>query len=98
MLVTQLINAKGKAVANQIIKKEDNIIIFQSYNSNIVKIDTLSRIITFGRDYKYSTTTARHRNKFLSDCLYVDIKTKDVEAMLKDGKFNDYSVNYDENL
>lgn len=97
-MVTQLMNAKGKGVANQIVITEDKKTIFQSYNSNIVMIDNETKTITFGRDYRYSNTTIRHRNKFLSDCLGMEIKTKDIDKMLNDGTFNEYAVNYNENL
>ena len=90
MMISNLINKQGNAVKNQFIITEENKITFQSYNSKIV--ETEGTWITFYPDYNYSSTTSKHRNKFLSDVLGVDIKTSDVETMIKEKRFNNFNV------
>lgn len=55
----------GRPVANQFIIADDHRMIFQSYDSMIVDIDFFNSTITFGKDWDYSTTTAKYRNEFL---------------------------------
>lgn len=55
----------GNPVANQFTISDDHRMTFQSYNSMIVDIDFGKSIVTFGRDWNYSTTTAKYRNEFL---------------------------------
>ena len=89
-MIANLINKQGNAVKNQFIITENGKIAFQSYNSKIVEIE--GTWITFYPDYNYSATTSKHRNKFLSDVLGADIKTTDVEKMIKDKKYNNFNV------
>lgn len=92
MMVSNLINKQGNAVKNQFIIYDGDRFIFRSYNSKIVKIE--GTLITFYKDYNYSATTAKYRNKFLSDMLGCDITSKDVEKMIKDKGFNGFNVKY----
>ena len=69
---------------------DGNRFIFQSYNSKIVQIE--GTWITFYKNYNYSVTTAKYRNKFLSDMLECDITSKDVEKMIKNEGFNGFNV------
>ena len=55
----------GRPVANQFVIVDDNKLVFQSYDSMIVEIDKATSTITFGKDWNYSTTTAKYRNQFL---------------------------------
>lgn len=55
----------GRLVANQFIIFDDNKLVFQSYNSMIVTWEKSTSTITFGKDWNYSTTTAKYRNEFL---------------------------------
>ena len=55
----------GRPVANQFIIFDDNKLVFQSYNSMIVTWEKSTSTITFGKDWNYSTTTAKYRNEFL---------------------------------
>jgi hypothetical protein len=55
----------GRPVANQFIIADDHRMIFQSYDSMIVDIDFFNSTITFGKNWNYSTTTAKYRNQFL---------------------------------
>ena len=55
----------GRPVANQFIIFDDNKLVFQSYDSMIVTWEKSTSTITFGKDWNYSTTTAKYRNEFL---------------------------------
>ena len=55
----------GRPVANQFVISDTKRMIFQSYDSMIVDIDFFNSKITFGKDWNYSTTTAKYRNQFL---------------------------------
>jgi hypothetical protein len=55
----------GRPVANQFVIVDDNKLVFQSYDSMIIEIDKATSTITFGKDWNYSTTTAKYRNEFL---------------------------------
>ena len=55
----------GRPVANQFIIFDDNKLVFQSYNSMIVEWNKATSTLTFGKDWNYSTTTAKYRNEFL---------------------------------
>ena len=89
-MISNLINKQGNAVKNQFVITEDGKITFQSYNSKIVEIE--GTWITFYPNYNYSATTSKHRNKFLSDVLGVDITSKDVETMIKEKRFNNFNI------
>ena len=93
MIVSQLINAQGKAVKNQFVIINGDVTTFQSYDSQIVDIDRTNRIITFYPDYNYSNTTSKYCCKFLSDTLEANIKSKDAEKMILDGVYCGYKVN-----
>lgn len=55
----------GRPVANQYVISDDHKMTFQSYDSMIVDIDFGKSIVTFGKDWNYSTTTGKYRNEFL---------------------------------
>lgn len=93
MIISQLINAQGKSAKNQFVIINGDVTTFQSYDSQIVDIDRVNKVITFYPDYNYSNTTSKHRNKFLSDTLGIDINSKDVDKMISDGVYCDYKVN-----
>ena len=90
MRVENITNKQGKNVANQFIITDGNKVAFQSYDSLICEIE--NKAITFTQKYNFSPTTAKHRNAFLSDFFGCDIKTADVEKMIKCGSFNEYIV------
>lgn len=73
----------GKPVANQFIIVDDdtNKITFQSYNSMIVEIDWQNSIVTFGKDWNYSTTTSKYRNQFLDMYLPQIANTKKLKTL-----------------
>ena len=93
MTVSNLINKQGNAVKNQFIITKGDVTTFQSYNSKIIDVNKKENTIVFYPDYNFSVTTAKYRNKFLSDMLECDITNKDVEKMIKDKCFNGFYVN-----
>ena len=92
MVVSQLINAQGNAAKNQFIIVNGDITTFQSYNSKIIDINRKENTIVFYPDYNFSVTTSKHRNKFLSDILDVNIDSKTVDKMISDGTYNSFTV------
>ena len=90
MRVENITNKQGNKVSNQFIITDGNKVAFQSYDSLICEIE--NKAITFTKAYNFSPTTSKHRNTFLSDFFGCDIKTADVERMIKGGSFNDYNV------
>jgi len=92
MIISQLTNAQGKAVKNQFVIINGDIITFQSYDSQVVDIDRANKIIMFYPDYNYSNTTLKYCCKFLSDTLDANIKSKDVGKMISDGVYCDYKI------
>lgn len=90
MKVENLTNRQGNKQANQFIITDGNKTAFQSYDSLICEIE--DDCITFTKAYNCSPTTSKHRNTFLSDYLVADIKTADVESMIKHGQFRQYKV------
>ena len=76
MKVKNMTSGNGKEVTNQFILTDGNKITFQSYNSPIVEIDYDKKIITVFKDWDYSTTTGKYRNKFMSDNGFVDMENK----------------------
>ena len=94
--VSNLTNTKGNTTPNQFVKtiwdEKNNVeaIIFQSYKSDICKIDTKAQVILFGSDWDYSKTTMKHLKKFLSDYpitegLYnlKDLRKREAEGVTK---------------
>ena len=89
--VENIINNNGNAVPNQFIIYEDNgDITFQSYDSIICQIRDgalgYDRVVVFGSDWNYSTTTRKYINKFLMDNgLSILATTKDIKEALERG-------------
>lgn len=90
MKVENITNRQGNKVANQFIITDGNKVTFQSYDSLICEIE--NGCITFTKKYNFSPTTSKHRNAFLSDYLMTEIKTADVEKMIRDKRFNNFNV------
>lgn len=89
--VENIISNNGNVIPNQFIIYEDNgDITFQSYDSIICQIRNgalgYDRIVVFGSDWDYSTTTSKYRNKFLMDNdLSVLATTRDIKEALERG-------------
>lgn len=65
---------------NQTVVFNNDVTIFSSYGTNIVKIED-GKTFLDEKFYKYSTTTTKWRNNFLG------LTSKEVEKNIKDGKF-----------
>ena len=89
--VENIINNNGNVVPNQFIIYEDNgDITFQSYDSIICQIRDgalgYEKVVVFGSNWNYSTTTGKYRNKFLMDNdLSILATTKDIKEALERG-------------
>lgn len=89
--IENIINNNGNVVPNQFIIYEDNgDITFESYDSIICQIRDgalgYDRVVVFGSDWDYSTTTGKYRNKFLMDNgLSILATKKDVLEALERG-------------
>lgn len=93
MRVENLYSSNGNKVANQFRIEANWLTTFQSYNSEIITIDRLTKVIKVGADYNYSTTTSKYRNSFLREEGFsglADIKS--LNKAIKDGKYEDYRV------
>jgi len=73
---------RNGAVKNQFIITTPESIIFQSYNSIIVKEDKDGKTYLDEKYYNYSVTTSKYRNQFLG----VE-NSKEVEQGIKTGKY-----------
>ena len=87
MKTTQMINDKGRPVANHFIHYDEKTgeRKLQSYNSIIVKIHNGQ--VTLGKNWKASSTTSKYRSMFLGE------STAETQKKLDDGVYD-----YDENL
>ena len=100
-MVCNLINANGNATANQFVINdfENGKVIFQSYSSKVCEIDFQNHKIVLGYDWDYSRTTMKHLAEFLrQNGLGCMDNAKAVRKAIKDGKHNDFIVEYDENM
>ena len=89
--VENIISNNGNVIPNQFIIYEDNgDITFQFYDSIICQIRDgalgYDRVVVFGSDWDYSTTTSKYRNKFLMDNgLSILATTRDIKEALERG-------------
>ena len=89
--VENIINNNGNVVPNQFIIYEDNgDITFQSYDSIICQIRDgalgYDKVVVFGSDWDYSTTTNKYRNQFLmGNGLSILATTRDIKEALERG-------------
>tara|TARA_Y100000004_G_scaffold6520_1_gene7413 strand:+ start:155 stop:439 length:285 start_codon:yes stop_codon:yes gene_type:complete len=80
MKVQNMTSNNGNKIANQFIIYDNDKTYFQSYNSIIVKKDTLNnKIYLDSYFWDYSTTTSKYRNIFLGE------KKKDTQKKIKEG-------------
>lgn len=79
----------GNAAPNQFVIRQDDKVIFQSYNSTIVIVDYHKEIIAFGENFNYSRTTNKYMYQFFDD-LFINIGNKDdIIECLEIGRFED---------
>ena len=89
--VENIISNNGNVIPNQFIIYEDNgDITFQSYDSIICQIRGgalgYDKVVVFGSDWDYSTTTSKYRNQFLMDNgLSILATTRDIKEALERG-------------
>lgn len=57
----------GRPVSNQFVIQVGNMLYFQSYESVVCVVDTVNRLICFGRDWDYSVTTKKYLYQFLNE-------------------------------
>ena len=83
MKVKNITSTNGNKIANQFIVTDDHKnIYFQSYNSMIVKKDTLYNQVFLDQKYwNYSNTTGKYRNIFLNETI------KDTRKKIKSGEY-----------
>ena len=95
MKVKNMISPNGNKVINQfiIIDDEHDTVTFQSYNSEIIRIDYHNKTITVFYDYDYSTTTGRYRNQFMRDYGFRDMDNKkNFEYYMELGAIGRYKI------
>jgi hypothetical protein len=67
MTITQLINARGNAVANQFIITDGDNVTFQSYKSKIATYNQTTKELTlYSNMWDYSNTTRKHFASFVN--------------------------------
>lgn len=77
----------GREIANQFIIQQGSKIMFQSYNSPIVEIDTENKTLTVYPHWDYSMTTSKYRNQFMRYNGFYDMgDKKGFERCMKEGK------------
>ena len=89
MKVSNMTSEKtGRAIPNQYIIFDSEFTMFQSYDSNIVKIywEDGERVTALDENYwNYSTTTGKYRNQFLGETIaQTRKKIKSGEYILSD--------------
>ena len=95
MKVKNMTSASGNKVANQFIitDEEHNTITFQSYDSEIIRIDYHNETITIFPYYDYSVTTGKYRNKFMRDYGFRDMDNKKAfEYYMELGAIGRYTI------
>ena len=98
LTVENIVSDSGNSIANQFVLNDYNNskIVFQSYNSMIIEIDRLNKVVTVGEDYDYSVTTGKYRNIFFRDYApetlsgLKDLKT--LRRAITDGFYGDYTI------
>lgn len=95
MKVKNMRSNNGNRIANQFIitDEEHNTITFQSYDSEIIRIDYHNGTITVFDNYDYSVTTGKYRNKFMRDYGFRDMDNKkNFEYYMNLGAIGNYEI------
>lgn len=89
MKVENMVNANGGKVPNQfVIYDDDGSVLFQSYNSIIVKVDSKSgKVYLDSKFWDYSKTTGKYRNLFLHE------SKAETEKKIKSGEYELVDLN-----
>ena len=80
MKVSNITNSNGNKVPNQFLINDDGAVIFQSYESTILKI-TGGQVYLDDYYWDYSKTTSKYRNQVLRET------TKETQAKIKSGEY-----------
>lgn len=95
MKVKNMTSNNGNKVVNQfvIMDEEHNTITFQSYDSEIVRIDYHNETIIVFPHYDYSMTTGKYRNKFMHAYGFIDMDNKkNFEYYMNLGAIGNYKI------
>ena len=87
--VAQMLNDRGQAVKNQfyIFDQDNSVVMFQSYNSIIVKKYSDGLVELDQNYWDFSKTTGKYRNVFLAD------KNQETERKIKQGIYKLVDLN-----
>ena len=88
MKVSNITNSNGNKVPNQFLINDDGAVIFQSYESTILKI-TGGQVYLDTYYWDYSKTTSKYRNQVLRET------TKETQAKINSGEYILTELNYD---
>ena len=88
MKVSNITNSNGNKVPNQFLINDDGAVIFQSYESTILKI-TGGQVYLDSYYWDYSKTTSKYRNQVLRET------TKETQAKINSGEYILTELNYD---
>ena len=94
MKVRNLEGLKGNAIANQFVIKDGKKIVFQSYDSTIVKCEynETGCDVMIGHDWDYSRTTTKYPKVFLiNEIGLTDEEVETIKKQLRKGS-NDYFI------
>lgn len=86
MKVQNLTNNRGNKALNQFEIEDQNVKVFQSYDSIIVKIEN-GKVFLDKKFWNYSKTTSKHRNIFLNET------TKETLSKIKSGEYTLTNLN-----
>lgn len=94
MKVRNIRSNSGNAVPNQFVITDKEILIFQSYETNIAKVDLNQRIIFLDTNcLSYSNTTSKYLYQFLEQELnFFKLDKKSLQRAIKDGIIYGYIV------
>ncbi|MFA5382370.1 MAG: hypothetical protein WC356_04330 [Candidatus Micrarchaeia archaeon] len=84
MKVENMTNDRGNAVRNQFVITDGDTVVFQSYDTIIVKVvfeDGKRQVYLDETSWDYSKTTGKYRNLFLGET------KKETERKIKDGTY-----------
>ncbi len=88
MKVSNITNSNGNKVPNQFLINDNGAVVFQSYDSTILRI-TGGQVYLDTYYWDYSKTTSKYRNQVLRET------TKETKAKIKSGEYILTELNFD---
>ncbi len=88
-MITQIINNRGNAVANQFVITDSKGQTFQSYESIIAKMNNVGTVTLDPKYWAYSVTTLRHLKTFLG----TTASKKEIQARIDSGEYKTRGLN-----